>query len=138
MTYAQEHHDWEDESIFGINKLKPHTSFFAVETEELLNKTPESSQFIQNLNGSWKFNYDALYLNEAEAGDNLTAGEITVGANKHGSQILIGEQTTLIISHKQMGVGGDNSWGAMPHNQYLLNDLNYNFSFIVYTKNLNN
>ena len=49
---------------------------------------------------AWEFNYDALYLNEAEAGDNLTAGEITVGANKHGSQILIGEQTTLIISHK--------------------------------------
>jgi len=37
-----------------------------------------------------------------------------------------------------MGVGGDNSLGAMPHNQYLLNDLNYNFSFIVYPKNLNN
>ena len=87
--------------------------------------------------GAWEFNYDDLYLNEAEGGDNLTAGEITVGANKHGSQILFGEQTTLIISHKQMGVGGDNSWGAMPHNQYLLNDLKYNFSFIVYTKSLN-
>jgi len=56
VAIGQTHHDWEDESIFGINKLEPHTSFFSVETERLLNKTPESSDFIQNLNGIWKFN----------------------------------------------------------------------------------
>ena len=84
--------------------------------------------------GAWEFNYDVLYLNEVEGGDNLTAGEIKTGANKHGSQIVPSDQTTLIISLKQMGVGGDNSWGAMPHKQYLLQDTKYNFSVTVKTK----
>jgi len=88
--------------------------------------------------GAWEFNYNDLYLNETEAGDNLTAGTIKTGTNKHGSQIRTGEQTTLIISHKQMGIGGDNSWGAMPHQPYLLNDTTYQFSFIVTTKNITN
>ena len=86
--------------------------------------------------GAWEFSYDDLYLNEVDGGDNLRAGEIKTGANKHGSQIINGEQTTLIISLKQMGVGGDNSWGAMPHKQYLLKDTKYNFSFTVNTKNI--
>ena len=34
----KEYHEWEDESIFGINKLNSHTSFYAVESEELLEK----------------------------------------------------------------------------------------------------
>jgi len=37
-----------------------------------------------------------------------------------------------------MGIGGDNSWGAMPHQPYLLNDTTYQFSFIVTTKNITN
>ena len=87
--------------------------------------------------GVWEFNYDDLYLNEGENGDNLTAGKIITGTNKHGSQIIPGEQLTLILSHKQMGVGGDNSWGAMPHHKYLLTDKQYSFSFILSAKILN-
>ena len=31
-----------------------------------------------------------------------------------------------------MGVGGDNSWGALPHEEYLLRDTNYQFKFKIY------
>jgi len=102
------------------------------------NTSIEFDSYIPFETGAWEFNYDDLYLNETEKGDNLTASEIKTGTNKHGSQIQTGEQTTFIISHKQMGVGGDNSWGAMPHQPYLLTDTSYHFSFTVNTKHFTN
>lgn len=33
------------------------------------------------------------------------------------------------LDYKQMGVGGDNSWGARTHPQYTLTDKNYAYSF---------
>jgi beta-galactosidase len=88
--------------------------------------------------GVWDFDYDELYLVESEGGDNLTAGEIDPDRNKHGSQVKSSGNQTLIISHKQMGVGGDNSWGAMPHDQYLLTNQEYQFSFVIEAKSLLN
>ena len=31
----------------------------------------------------------------------------------------------------QMGVGGDTSWGAMPHKEYQIKPQNLNFSYII-------
>lgn len=36
---------------------------------------------------------------------------------------------TLNLDYKQMGVGGDNSWGALPHPQYRLPPKEYNYRF---------
>lgn len=36
---------------------------------------------------------------------------------------------TLNIDYKQMGVGGDNSWGALPHEQYRLTPKPYSYRF---------
>jgi hypothetical protein len=38
---------------------------------------------------------------------------------------------TLNIDWKQMGVGGDNSWGACPHPEYILPPMSYNYSFRI-------
>lgn len=38
---------------------------------------------------------------------------------------------TLNIDYKQMGVGGDNSWGARPHPEYTLPAKPYNYSFRI-------
>lgn len=35
------------------------------------------------------------------------------------------------IDLKQRGVGGDNSWGALPHKPYLLTDQQYSYSFLI-------
>lgn len=37
---------------------------------------------------------------------------------KHTFQIPRRDYTTLNLDRKQMGVGGDNSWGAQPHPEY--------------------
>ena len=40
---------------------------------------------------------------------------------------------TLNIDHKQMGVGGDDSWSmaAVPHKEFRLPSKNYNYSFVL-------
>jgi beta-galactosidase len=39
--------------------------------------------------------------------------------------------TEVNIDLKQMGVGGDNSWGAHPHDQYRLLDAEYSYQFTI-------
>lgn len=51
--------------------------------------------------------------------------------NRHGAEIEKGEVITLNIDHKQMGVGGDNSWGARVHPEYRLNNDEYSYSFWI-------
>ncbi|MCT4638764.1 MAG: DUF4981 domain-containing protein [Bacteroidales bacterium] len=48
---------------------------------------------------------------------------------KHGAEIKKGEFITLNIDYKQMGVGGDNSWGAHTHDKYKIFPGSYNYSF---------
>ncbi|MFI5390259.1 MAG: hypothetical protein ACHQYQ_02775, partial [Bacteriovoracales bacterium] len=38
---------------------------------------------------------------------------------------------TLNIDHKQMGVGGDDSWHPRVHPEYLLREKFYSYSFII-------
>lgn len=38
---------------------------------------------------------------------------------------------TVNVDYKQMGVGGDNSWGAWPHPQYLLPAKEYSSQFVI-------
>ena len=38
---------------------------------------------------------------------------------------------SLNIDLKQMGVGGDNSWGARPLPKYLIQPGNYKYSFVI-------
>ena len=35
------------------------------------------------------------------------------------------------IDHSQRGLGGDDSWGAQPHEEYLLNEGSYSYSFTL-------
>jgi beta-galactosidase len=49
--------------------------------------------------------------------------------HKYSYQMKRKDQVILNLDYKQMGVGGDNSWGARPHDEFLLKDKNYSYSF---------
>ncbi|SMO73792.1 beta-galactosidase [Saccharicrinis carchari] len=51
--------------------------------------------------------------------------------NRHTTDVKSRELTSVNIDHKQMGVGGDNSWGAWTHEKYRLTDKNYTYSFTI-------
>ncbi|BAV04993.1 beta-galactosidase [Filimonas lacunae] len=50
---------------------------------------------------------------------------------RHAANLVKREQTQLNIDGKQMGVGGIDSWGAMPLQQYLLPYGNYRYSYMI-------
>jgi len=56
------------------------------------------------------------------------------GSPKHINDIDKKEFITVNIDYKQMGVGGDNSWGAKPHPQYMLTENRYAIEFDLQLK----
>lgn len=50
---------------------------------------------------------------------------------RHSADVPVKDVTTLKIDWKQMGVGGDNTWGALPHDEFLIPADNYQFGFIL-------
>jgi len=53
-------------------------------------------------------------------------------SQRHGKLDLVQKNhTDWLIDFKQMGVGGDNSWGAKPHDKYTLHPGEYRYSFML-------
>lgn len=90
-------------------------------------------------------NHSGLGLKIEAVGDLLefnalhySTSDFDPGVNKllrTTADINEGDFVELHIDHKMMGVGGDNSWGAKPHDSYLYyaNKI-YNFSFTIIPK----
>ena len=60
--------------------------------------------------------------------------DFDAGASKqqrHTTDIKERDLVNINIDHKQMGVGGDNSWGRMPHNKYQIPPKNMSFQYII-------
>ena len=54
------------------------------------------------------------------------------GIRRHGKiDLSQKDQVDWLIDYKQMGVGGDNSWGAKTHKKYTLYPKKYEFSFML-------
>ncbi len=54
-------------------------------------------------------------------------GQVVV--NRHTNDVKERNLVSVNLDYKQMGVGGDDSWGARTHPEYLLKDKLYNYSF---------
>ena len=50
---------------------------------------------------------------------------------RHGGSITKKDFVWLNLDHMQMGVGGDNTWGAQVHPEYTITPQDYNYSFII-------
>jgi beta-galactosidase len=51
--------------------------------------------------------------------------------DKHPADIVKRDATVLSLDYGQMGVGGDDSWGAMTHPKYRLSVREYNYAFQI-------
>jgi beta-galactosidase len=59
----------------------------------------------------------------------FTPEDLSVGA-RHDYQLTPRKEVVLRLSHHQMGVGGDNSWGAHTHDEYkLFADRDYSYTY---------
>ncbi|WP_207531912.1 glycoside hydrolase family 2 TIM barrel-domain containing protein [Desertivirga arenae] len=65
---------------------------------------------------------------------NVRTEDLDPGLTKkqqHPTDIKPRKEVYLNIDLKQRGVGGDNSWGALPHPQYRLQDKKYSYSYVI-------
>ncbi len=77
------------------------------------------------ISGSPTLGFSALH-NPIEDFDQTTHNE-----NKHINDIIKKDGVFITFDLKQMGVAGDNSWGAQPYEQYTLPADKYEFSFTI-------
>ena len=52
--------------------------------------------------------------------------------NRHTTDVKERDLTSVNINYKQMGVGGDNSWGAWTHPEYRLIGQKFNYKFRIH------
>jgi beta-galactosidase len=50
---------------------------------------------------------------------------------RHTVDVQPRDLTSVDINLKQLGVGGDNSWGALTHQQYRLTGKSYAYGFVI-------
>jgi beta-galactosidase len=65
---------------------------------------------------------------------NLRTEDLDPGLTKkqqHPTDIKPRKEVYLNVDLKQRGVGGDNSWGALPHEPYRLLDKKYSYSYVI-------
>ncbi|HCY43334.1 MAG TPA: beta-galactosidase [Prolixibacteraceae bacterium] len=63
-----------------------------------------------------------------------TDGRVKEGekmVRRHTNDVVPRDLTSINIDYKQMGVGGDDSWGAWTHDEYRLREKAYNYSFRI-------
>jgi beta-galactosidase len=51
--------------------------------------------------------------------------------NQHSSDITPRNEVVVCVDFAQRGLGGDTSWGAYPHEQYLLEQNEYSYGFVI-------
>ena len=78
----------------------------------------------------WPFNMKEIDFNSNDGAE--SASGLVPVTTKHGADIEIGNTIQWNIDFLQMGVGGDTSWGRLPHPEYMISaNKNYNYSSTI-------
>ncbi len=85
----------------------------------------------QVLNASaWPYKQSDIDFIAGKDGSESASGLVPV-TTKHGAEVPMRDLVTVNIDHKQMGVGGDTSWGRLVHAQYTIPAKDYKYSFTL-------
>ena len=121
----------EGPSIVKTNNEPARASFFNFESKKLTKKNdPTTSDRYRSLNAS-RFkpeNFDDGF-NRSKAGT-LKAPRKTKKA-MHTTDLVKQELIHLDIDHIQMGVAGEDSWGAQPLKKYRIEPKKYTYHFLM-------
>jgi len=123
----QESYSDRKDARFGLYRGRVSEQFFAdyTETGETGNKA--DARWVTLTNGKGIGLLAAgLPLLSVNA---LHYGTEDLNAGKHAFELPRRDLITLNLDLKQQGVGGDNSWGAWPHDQFLIPCQEYSYRF---------
>ena len=137
----ESYNDRKTGAFVGLYKGSVAEQYWAyIRPQENGNKTDTRWMTITDSEGNGLF-FEGLPLLEVSAHHNLqedfesmerTDGrqrEGDVVVNRHTTDVKPRNLTSVNVDLGQMGVGGDNSWGARTHEQYRLTEKEYSYSF---------
>jgi beta-galactosidase len=108
---------------FTANYIRPQENGYKTDARWITIKNKDGAGI--QINGLQPLSFSASnYLTES-----LDPG--LTKKNQHPTDIPLEKAVVVNIDLKQRGVGGDNSWGALPHKQYRLLDSKYSFSYTL-------
>ncbi len=130
---SENYWDRKDDAFVGLYTMSVHDQFHGyVRPQESGNKTDVRWVKLTNgqgtgllIIGDTVLNIAARHYLDEDLDDGLEKH------NRHFGELKERDLTTLNIDLEQTGVGGVNSWGTWPLNQYRLNYKNYSYSFMI-------
>ncbi len=102
--------------------IRPQENGYKTDTRWLIAGNKKRGLFVES---EQPFSFSALHI-PMEMLDQITRAN-----RKHINDVKQQKETYLHIDMKQMGVGGDDSWGSRPHKQYRIPVKEYQFSFTI-------
>lgn len=137
----ESYQDRKTSAFVGLYKGSVADQYWAyMRPQENGNKTDVRWLTVTDLNGNGLL-FEGMPLLEVSAHHNLqvdfesmerTDGRVTKGTvvvRRHVNDVKPRDLTSVNIDYKQMGVGGDDSWGAWVHDEYRLREKEYSYSF---------
>ena len=79
---------------------------------------------------AWPYLQSDIDFVAGKDGSESASGLVPV-TTKHGAELPMRDIVTLNIDHKQMGVGGDTSWGRLVHAEYTIPAKSYSYGFTL-------
>ncbi|MGF2411044.1 MAG: glycoside hydrolase family 2 TIM barrel-domain containing protein, partial [Ferruginibacter sp.] len=108
---------------FTSNYIRPQESGYKTDTRWLSLTNKKGSGIL--IEGIQPICFSALGHSTESLDPGMTKKQ------QHPSDVRPDNNVYVQIDYKQRGVGGDDSWGALPHNQYRLLDKKYTYSYII-------
>jgi beta-galactosidase len=104
--------------------IRPQENGYKTDTRWLQFNNPTQGIIkIEAVNAPFCFSALHNYTEDYDAG--------TTKKNLHPSDVTPRKFTVLQIDYAQRGVGGDDSWGALPHDEYRLLNKKYSYSYKI-------
>ncbi|WP_286261177.1 glycoside hydrolase family 2 TIM barrel-domain containing protein [Thalassotalea atypica] len=79
---------------------------------------------------AWPYRQSDIDFIAGKDGSASASGLVPV-TTKRGAEVPMRNLVTLNIDHKQMGVGGDTSWGRLVHKEYTIPAKSYQYGFTL-------
>ena len=116
---------YEDEvsNQFTWSYIRPQEAGYKTDVRWL--KLRNNSGTHLRIQGLQSLGFSALHIATEQLDPGTSKNQV------HPTDLQPQKETFLHIDLKQRGVGGDNSWGALPHDPYRLLDKQYSYSFIL-------
>jgi len=109
-----------------------------VRPQETGNKTDVRWLILHNINNKGLlFIGDSLINVNAQHFDKNLLERSEDISPRHGNEVKKGDIISLNIDYQQMGLGGDNTWGARTHKQYTLPAKKYSYKYKIIPIDLN-